>query len=298
VSVLLNMTVQGATAPTFATQTTFSTGTNPFSVAVGDFNGDGKPDLALANGKSNSVSVLLNMTVQGATVPSFSFQTTFATGSGPNSVAVGDFNGDGKPDLAIANGNSNSVSVLLNTTAQGATTPSFATQTTFATGREPNSVAVGDFNGDGKPELAITNYFDNSVSVLLNTTKQGASAPSFASQTTLSTGIGPFSVAVGDFNGDGSPELAIANYTVNNPLHGDRSLLGGGGGLQRRRLTRTRHRQLHCQQRVGAAEHDGAAGGRSELPPDHPVHGGRPRIGGGGGLQRRRQTRPRHRQRR
>src|SRR5690242_7957054 len=100
------------------------------SVAVGDFNGDGKPDLAIANLRSGTVSVLLNTTSPGATTPSFAPQQTFATDSDPNSVVVGDFNGDGKLDLAIANEGSNTVSVLLNTTSAGATTPSFAPQQT------------------------------------------------------------------------------------------------------------------------------------------------------------------------
>jgi hypothetical protein len=143
-------------------------------VAVGDFNGDGKPDLAIANYSSsaNTVSVLLNTTPGGATTPTFAPQQTFATGLKPFSVAVGDFNGDGKPDLAVANYSSsaNTVSVLLNTTPGGATTPTFAPQQTFATGAAPNSVAVGDFNGDGQPDLAVANFHSNNVSVLLNIT--------------------------------------------------------------------------------------------------------------------------------
>jgi hypothetical protein len=68
-------------------------------------------------------------------------QTEFATGTRPQAVSIGDLNGDGKPDLAVANRYSNSVSVLLNTTAAGATTPSFAPQATFATGSRPESVS-------------------------------------------------------------------------------------------------------------------------------------------------------------
>ena len=73
--------------------------TNPFSVAVGDFNGDGKQDLAVANDGSDNVSILL-----GDGAGNFSAPTNFAVGDGPVSVAVGDFNGDGKQDLAVANG--------------------------------------------------------------------------------------------------------------------------------------------------------------------------------------------------
>ena len=80
-------------------------------------NGDGRPDLIVTDAASDTVSVLLNTTAPGATTPSFGAQQTFATGSGPTSVAVADLNGDGRPDLIVGNRGSASVSVLLNTTA-------------------------------------------------------------------------------------------------------------------------------------------------------------------------------------
>jgi hypothetical protein len=219
VSVLLNTTAIGATTPSFAPQQTFATGTNPLSVAVGAFNGDGKPDLAIANLNDNTVSVLLNTTAIGATTPTFTPQQTFATGTGPLSVAVGAFNGDGQPDLAVTNGNlfgPGTVSVLLNTTPAGATTPTFAPQQTFAVGTAPESVAVADFNGDGKPDLAVANSNGlGSMSVLLNTTAAGATAPTFAPQQTFAVLGGPFAVAVADLNGDGQPDLAVANANSN-----------------------------------------------------------------------------------
>ncbi len=85
-------------------------------------------------------------------------------GSYPFSVAAGDFNGDGKVDLAVANEGSNSVSVLL-----GNGDGTFAAAQNFATGVNPWSVAVSDFNGDGKLDLAVANYGSGTVSVLLNT---------------------------------------------------------------------------------------------------------------------------------
>src|SRR6185503_16206333 len=83
---------------------------------------------------------------------SFGANTDFGTGSNPQSVAAGDFNSDGKLDLATANQNSDTVSILL-----GTGTGSFGAKTDFGTGRGPVAVAVGDFNGDGKLDLALAN---------------------------------------------------------------------------------------------------------------------------------------------
>jgi hypothetical protein len=127
---------------------------------------------------------------------SFAPQQTFATGAGPSSVAVADFNGDGKPDLAVANSALNTVSVLLNTTPAGATAPSFAPQQTFATGNGSFSVAVGDFNGDGKPDLASTNSGSNTVSVLLNNVAPIILSGSPATGTISSAPEAPTSITV------------------------------------------------------------------------------------------------------
>jgi hypothetical protein len=212
VSVLLNTTAPGAVSPSFAAQQSFATGNVPISVTAADVNGDGKPDLIVANSSDNTVSVLLNTTAPGATTPSFATQQTFATGNVPFSVTAADINGDGLPDLIVSNGSGNTVSVLLNTTAPGATTPSFANQQTFATGNFPFSVTAADVNGDGKPDLIVANSIDGTVMVLLNTTGPGATTPSFAAQQTFATGTEPISVTAADVNGDGKPDLIVANY--------------------------------------------------------------------------------------
>jgi hypothetical protein len=139
------------------TQHAYKTGSQPQSVAAADLNGDGNPDLAVAN-SYDAVSVLLN---QGD--GTFAPQVMYTSGLGPRWVAAGDLNGDGTPDLAVADQFAQSVSVLLN---QGHGT--FAPQVTYDAGQSPSSVLVADLNGDGKPDLAVANNGDNTVSALLN----------------------------------------------------------------------------------------------------------------------------------
>ena len=112
---------------TFQPRTSYAVGRQPYSVALGDFNGDGKLDLAVANALDNSVSVLL-----GNGDGTFQTQTTYATGSGPYVVVANDFNGDGKLDLAVVNYSDNTVSILL-----GNGDGTFQPQMTFATGQNP-----------------------------------------------------------------------------------------------------------------------------------------------------------------
>ena len=100
----------------------------------------------------------------GCSTPSFAPASNFAVGGGPLSVTTGDFNGDGKFDLATANLFSNNVSVLLGNGSGG-----FGTASNYAVGLNPHSVTTGDFNGDGKVDLAVANANTNNVSVLLNT---------------------------------------------------------------------------------------------------------------------------------
>jgi hypothetical protein len=128
----------------------------PYAVAVGDFNGDGKPDLAVANWLSSNVSMLL-----GNGDGTFQAVRNFDVGSGPRSVAVGDFNGDGKPDLAVANYYPSNVSVLL-----GNGDGSFQAATNFDAGSGPDSVAGDDFNGDGQADLVEANYYSRNVQIL------------------------------------------------------------------------------------------------------------------------------------
>ena len=208
VSVFRNTSTSGTVS--FATKVNFTTGTSPYSVSIGDLDGDGKPDLAVANYNSNSVSVFRNTSVLGTV--SFAAKVDFATGLSPYSVNMGDIDGDGKPDLAVANFASTSLSVFLNTSNSGSL--SFATKVDLSTASAPFSISMGDIDGDGKVDLVSANYSYNTVSVFRNTSTSGS--VSFAAKADFATDSSPFSVKIGDIDGDGKPDLAVANFGGDN----------------------------------------------------------------------------------
>jgi hypothetical protein len=187
--------------PSFLPPVTYPAGLAASFVAVGDFNGDGIPDLVATNANSNTVSVLL-----GNGDGTFQAGQSFAAESGPNSVAVGDFTGTGILDLAVTNGSSGTVSILL-----GNADGTFAAPVAYHAGVTPTNVAVGDFNGDGNLDLAVTNLgsppdYAGTVSVLL-----GNGDGSFQAAVNYTVGSRPIPLVIADFNGDGNMDLAVGN---------------------------------------------------------------------------------------
>src|SRR5262245_23202523 len=135
--------------PGFQAPLSFDVGSSPVAVVVGDFNGDGIPDLAVANRDSNNVSVLL-----GKEDGTFQAALPCAVGSRPYALSTADFNRDGIPDLAVVDagaavGVQGSVGIML-----GKGDGTFQPAVAYAAGLTPSAVAVGDFNGDGIPDLA------------------------------------------------------------------------------------------------------------------------------------------------
>src|SRR5579859_4272570 len=197
-------------------------------VAVGDFNGDGKQDIALLEAGAfdasppNEVLVLL-----GNGDGTFRKGALYAVGIASRGLAVGDFNGDGKQDLAVANVSSDDVSVLLGNgdgTFQPAISVPAQGGTVNVSDSGPSLVAVGDFNGDGKQDMAVLFPQSDEVGVLL-----GNGDGTFQPLVVYAVDQNPHWVAVADFNGDGKLDLVTANTRA-----GDLSvLLGNGDGTFR-----------------------------------------------------------------
>jgi hypothetical protein len=152
----------------------YPVGSNPVALAAADLNADGFTDLAVVNQGSNSVSILLN-----SGNGTFQAGLDFATGSRPTALAIADFDGDGRPDLATVNAGTNNVSVLLNQGRVDTLTQSdpgiqtllfFSAPVDFGAGKGAQQLAAGDFNADGRIDLAVLNVDASSLLVLLNNT--------------------------------------------------------------------------------------------------------------------------------
>ncbi len=213
VSIYRNTATSGTlTSGSFASPVSFTVGDRPVGMAFGDLDGDGKPDLAATNYNGSTVSVLRNTSTPGSI--SFATHVDLATplGSGPFNVVIADLNGDGKPDLAVANDVAGTVSVFQNACVVGdITTGSFSTRVEFTVAADP-FVAVADIDGDGQPDIVTANWGSNSVSILRNKGTGGSiSSSSFDSKLDFGTGTNPFSISIGDLDGDGKPDLVTPN---------------------------------------------------------------------------------------
>lgn len=208
--VLFTVTPNRGDNATFNAAPPAITGGNSISVAVGDFNGDRKQDLAIANQYTDFISVLV-----GDGAGNFTPISSAAGGIDPISLALGDFNGDGKLDMAFADQFEANISVLL-----GDGAGNFTLTSSPGTGANPRSVAAGDFNGDGKLDLAVASEGNSSVSVLL-----GDGTGNFTQASSIATAGSPLGLAVGDFNRDGKLDVAAVNF-----FGGVSVLVGDGAG--------------------------------------------------------------------
>ena len=282
-------------------RTDYDVGHAPVSVVIADFNGDGKPDLAVANQKDGTISILLGngdgtfvapttspcalpsciqlpSAVNGktTTAPSpsaivagafvhngnqsiavtdqannrvlvllgkgdgtFETPVVYPTGSAPDALVAHDFDNDGDPDLAVVNQGdgitASTVSVLLGNRTAGNQGGTFAPKVDYPVGIAPSAIAIGTFVTNAFTSLAVTNKGDSTVSILLGngTSDKGAdgtfSPPPSPVSATVATGASPAGVAIGDFNNDAKPDLAVT-YATDSSGNSVSILLGNGDG--------------------------------------------------------------------
>jgi hypothetical protein len=174
----------------------FQATSNTADVVVADFNGDGRPDMAVSDFQNQWVSILL-----GSANGSFVSAGTFATGSSPTALVAADFNGDKKLDLAVVNAGAGTISILL-----GNGDGTFQGRVDYAVGQSPVGIVAADFDSDGNIDLATISTNDSAIAILL-----GKADGSFEVQALIPVASGPTLLADGDVNGDGKIDLITAN---------------------------------------------------------------------------------------
>lgn len=183
-------------------QPTAPLGARPLALAQGDFNGDGILDMACANNGSQDVSVLLG-NGQGGFVPA----GTYASGQQTFGIAVGDLTGDGHLDIVASNyGSELDANRGFLTYYRGRGDGTFDSKIEIPVGDGPIGVVLADLDGDGRDDIANTNYREDTISILFSHGDGTFSAPDF-----VRTAVRPRNLNFGDLDGDGDLDLAVAD---------------------------------------------------------------------------------------
>jgi hypothetical protein len=214
--VYLSVTLPSLSVPFSRTDYPTGQGVGPQHIVATDLNADGKLDLALADDSYPNRSLTVFMGNGDGTFANPQSYSLDPSGA-PNAVAVGDFNGDGIPDAAVAVGIVNTVAILL-----GNGDGSFQSPVSYSVASGPVMITTADFNGDGHLDLAVVAEDNRSVSILL-----GNGDGTFQGQVVYSTGGQPFGIAAGDFNRDGVLDLVVGNFSTPSTIG---VLIGNGDG--------------------------------------------------------------------
>jgi hypothetical protein len=218
VALWLNTTPPGG-ALSFANPVAYGISGNTFDMQVTDIDGDGKPDVVCANNGDKTISILRNTTPRPgvANDSSFAPYVVINTNRQAGHLTIRDIDADGKPDIIVST--DSGIAILKNVATPGSISPaSFAAEVDIPTGTAISGVVVGDLDGDGKPDIAVSNYITfgkGTVSILKNITSPGSiTTGSFAVRTDIHDDPQPYGVTIEDLDGDGRPELVVANINV------------------------------------------------------------------------------------
>jgi hypothetical protein len=199
-------------APVYYNLGTYTTG-----VTLGDCNKDGKPEIIAANAADNVISVYPNNSTPGNLNFAASIPLALPSGTLPWNAVITDFDGDGMPDIASVNGAANSVSIFHNIGAAGGAISFDNANIDFSVGSSPQNLTVGDLDGDGKPDLAVVNNGDATITILQNASTPGTM--NFNRGTDVPTGAvvtnSPWALIMTDLDGDGKPDIASVNQQEN-----------------------------------------------------------------------------------
>ncbi|MFL5740848.1 MAG: FG-GAP-like repeat-containing protein [Flavisolibacter sp.] len=210
ISVIKNISTVGNIS--FLQKVDLPAGTDTKKTVTGDLDGDGKPDVVAVNfnsGNASTISVFRNTST--ASTISFAAKTDYATGNGTFGLAIGDINGDGKPDVVTSSGNSGFFSIFLNTTAATGTI-SFAPRQDIINLNHADNLALADMDGDGRTDIVLAEMAASAVSVYRNISSGGNLQ--LDGRTAFAVGAGPFSVEVADLDQDGKLDVIARGYSA------------------------------------------------------------------------------------
>ena len=210
VSILRNKGAGGViTMNSFAPRVDLATAGNGQGLAVGDLDGDSKPEMVVGD-NSGVVSIFQNQCTPGNI--SFAARVDLPAQSGIADVAISDLDGDGKPELISTAYLPQNMSVFRNLSSPGIlTTNSFAASVVYALAGRGHSIAVADINGDGKPDIAEVTELNSALSLFQNIGTSSFTNTSLAARVDFATSWNAWGVAVGDLDGDGRPDVVFAN---------------------------------------------------------------------------------------
>jgi hypothetical protein len=216
VSIFQNFSLRGnLSTNSFGPRADLAVGSGPYEVAIADFDGDGRPDLAVVNHNASYASLFMNEVANGIVdTNGFAAEVDIPGPANCQSIVAVDVDGDGLLDLALGSIQGDVMTVTRNLSSPGSL--AFDTHVDFGAPGWVHNVTVGDFNGDGKPDLAVDGELSSFMGIWQNGSAPGAfSSASLSNRVDFSTGFNAWGLSAADLDGDGRPDVVLANIYDN-----------------------------------------------------------------------------------